>query len=177
MDLRDIEVFVQVVEDGDFSAAARTLALTPSTVSKSIARLENHLGRRRERRKIGGAGYSQLFVAEVQPCFEMARTACTPNLSALPTVAGRATGRIDQFPGPVILLLFAVARFRNSYDQRDEHRNPAGEFQHLENRQAPTPVHGSVSFRRSDRTELLGDHPPCRRSPRYTMNVNKPKCY
>ena len=32
MDLRDIEVFVQVVEDGDFSAAARTLALTPSTV-------------------------------------------------------------------------------------------------------------------------------------------------
>jgi DNA-binding transcriptional LysR family regulator len=46
MDLRDIAVFVQVVENGDFSAAARTLALTPSTISKSIARLENHLGRR-----------------------------------------------------------------------------------------------------------------------------------
>ena len=46
MELRDIAVFVQVVEDGDFSAAARTLALTPSTISKSIARLEDHLGRR-----------------------------------------------------------------------------------------------------------------------------------
>ena len=46
MELRDIAVFVQVAEDGDFSAAARTLALTPSTISKSIARLENHLGRR-----------------------------------------------------------------------------------------------------------------------------------
>ena len=46
MELRDIAVFVQVAEDGDFSAAARTLALTPSTISKSIARLEEHLGRR-----------------------------------------------------------------------------------------------------------------------------------
>ena len=46
MELRDIAVFVQVSEDGDFSAAARTLALTPSTISKSIARLEDHLGRR-----------------------------------------------------------------------------------------------------------------------------------
>jgi DNA-binding transcriptional LysR family regulator len=46
MELRDIAVFVQVAEDGDFSAAARTLALTPSTISKSIARLEDHLGRR-----------------------------------------------------------------------------------------------------------------------------------
>jgi DNA-binding transcriptional LysR family regulator len=46
VELRDIAVFVQVAEDGDFSAAARTLALTPSTISKSIARLEDHLGRR-----------------------------------------------------------------------------------------------------------------------------------
>jgi DNA-binding transcriptional LysR family regulator len=46
VELRDIAVFVQVAEDGDFSAAARTLTLTPSTISKSIARLEDHLGRR-----------------------------------------------------------------------------------------------------------------------------------
>ena len=39
MELRDIAVFVQVAEDGDFSAAARTLALTPSTISKSIVEL------------------------------------------------------------------------------------------------------------------------------------------
>jgi DNA-binding transcriptional LysR family regulator len=46
MELRDMAIFVRVVEDGDFSAAARTLSLTPSTVSKSIARLEDQLGRR-----------------------------------------------------------------------------------------------------------------------------------
>ena len=65
MDLRDIEVFVQVVEDGDFSAAARTLALTPSTVSKSIARLENHLGRRllhRSSRSMGLTPEGQSFL-------------------------------------------------------------------------------------------------------------------
>ncbi|EWY37113.1 hypothetical protein N825_21955 [Skermanella stibiiresistens SB22] len=44
MDVRDIAAFAQVVEDGDFSAAARTLGLTPSTISKAMARLENHLG-------------------------------------------------------------------------------------------------------------------------------------
>ena len=65
MELRDIEVFVQVVEDGDFSAAARTLALTPSTVSKSIARLENHLGRRlfhRSSRSMGLTPEGQSFL-------------------------------------------------------------------------------------------------------------------
>src|SRR3954465_7538429 len=46
MELRDIAVFVQAVEDGDFSTAARALSLTPSAVSKSIARLEDQLGRR-----------------------------------------------------------------------------------------------------------------------------------
>ena len=46
MEPRDMAIFVRVVEDGDFSAAARTLSLTPSTVSKSIARLEDQLGRR-----------------------------------------------------------------------------------------------------------------------------------
>ena len=37
-------VFVRAVEDGSFSAAARNLALTPSAVSKLIARIEDRLG-------------------------------------------------------------------------------------------------------------------------------------
>lgn len=40
----EIAVFVRVVEDGGFSAAARTLGLTPSAVSKLVSRLENRLG-------------------------------------------------------------------------------------------------------------------------------------
>lgn len=40
----EMAVFVQVVESGGFSAAARKLDLTPSGVSKLISRLENRLG-------------------------------------------------------------------------------------------------------------------------------------
>ena len=41
-----MEVFVQVVERGGFSAAARVSRMTPSAVSKLVARLETRLGTR-----------------------------------------------------------------------------------------------------------------------------------
>lgn len=40
----EMQVFVAVVEEGSFSAAARRLMMTPSTVSKLVARLEGRLG-------------------------------------------------------------------------------------------------------------------------------------
>ncbi len=40
----ELEVFVLVVEQGSFSAAARRLGMSPSAVSKIIARLESRLG-------------------------------------------------------------------------------------------------------------------------------------
>jgi DNA-binding transcriptional LysR family regulator len=42
----EMEVFVRVVEQGGFSAAARSLRMTPSAVSKLVARLEARLGAR-----------------------------------------------------------------------------------------------------------------------------------
>lgn len=42
----EMEVFVQVVESQNFSAAARRLSMTPSAVSKLVARLEARLGAR-----------------------------------------------------------------------------------------------------------------------------------
>src|SRR5258708_30641990 len=39
-----MEMFVRVVEHGAFSAAARTLRMTPSALSKLVARLERRLG-------------------------------------------------------------------------------------------------------------------------------------
>lgn len=42
----ELEVFVRVVESGGFSAAARTCGMTPSAVSKLVARLEQRLGTR-----------------------------------------------------------------------------------------------------------------------------------
>src|SRR5882762_7436059 len=44
--LRETEVFVRVVGLGGFSTAARALRMTPSAVSKLIARLEDRLGTR-----------------------------------------------------------------------------------------------------------------------------------
>lgn len=40
----EMAVFAKVVEEGSFSSAARSLKLTPSAVSKQIARLEDRLG-------------------------------------------------------------------------------------------------------------------------------------
>ncbi|MCO5730935.1 LysR family transcriptional regulator [Rhizobium sp. SSA_523] len=42
----EMEVFIAVVEAGSFSAAARRLAMTPSAVSKLVARLERRLDAR-----------------------------------------------------------------------------------------------------------------------------------
>ncbi len=42
----EMEVFVRVVQEGGFTAAARGLGLTPSGVSKLVARLEARLGTR-----------------------------------------------------------------------------------------------------------------------------------
>jgi DNA-binding transcriptional LysR family regulator len=42
----EMEVFVRVIERGGFSAAARELRMTPSAVSKLVARLEARLGTR-----------------------------------------------------------------------------------------------------------------------------------
>ncbi|HEY4250157.1 MAG TPA: LysR family transcriptional regulator [Roseomonas sp.] len=42
----EMEVFARVVREGGFSAAARSLDLTPSAISKLIARLEARLGAR-----------------------------------------------------------------------------------------------------------------------------------
>lgn len=46
----EMAVFVRVVEAGDFSGAARALGLSPSAVSKLVARLEARLGTRLLRR-------------------------------------------------------------------------------------------------------------------------------
>ncbi|UOM32843.1 LysR family transcriptional regulator [Acuticoccus sp. I52.16.1] len=44
--LRELEVFAVVAAEGNFSAAARATGLTPSAVSKAVARLERRLGAR-----------------------------------------------------------------------------------------------------------------------------------
>lgn len=60
----EMEVFVQVVERGGFSSAARSVGMTPSAVSKLVARLEARLGTRlinRSTRVFADFGRLRLF--------------------------------------------------------------------------------------------------------------------
>ena len=68
--LANIEVFVAVVEAGSFRAAARTLALTPSGVSRAILRLEENLAVRlfnRHTRAVSLTDEGQRFHEGVRP--------------------------------------------------------------------------------------------------------------
>ena len=44
--LRAIKVFVRVIDEGSFAAAARALDLAPAVVTRLVAELEEHLGTR-----------------------------------------------------------------------------------------------------------------------------------
>lgn len=63
-DLNDVAVFIEVVNEGSFSAAARKLDLPVSAVSRRVARLEERLGEtllRRTTRRVGLTDVGRLF--------------------------------------------------------------------------------------------------------------------
>lgn len=69
----EMVVFVRVVEAGSFSEAARLLLMTPSTVSKLIARLEARLGVRlieRSTRRLVLTGEGQFYYERSQALLE-----------------------------------------------------------------------------------------------------------
>ena len=45
-ELSNVQLFVRVVDEGSFSAAARVLGVTPSAVSRQVSQLERELGAR-----------------------------------------------------------------------------------------------------------------------------------
>jgi DNA-binding transcriptional LysR family regulator len=42
--IRTLRIFSQVVSDGSFATAARTLDLAPAVITRAVAELEDHLG-------------------------------------------------------------------------------------------------------------------------------------
>lgn len=65
----EMQVFVRVVEAGNFSEAARLLLMTPSTVSKLVARIEERLGVRlleRSTRRLSLTAEGQLYYERSQ---------------------------------------------------------------------------------------------------------------
>ncbi len=82
----DISTFVRAAEAGNFTRAARVLRITPSAVSKSVARLEAELGVRlfhRSPRQITLTGDGEAF-------FDVCRQGMTAIEDARSTLAGEA---------------------------------------------------------------------------------------
>ena len=73
--LNEMMVFAQVVEGGGFSAAARQLGLEASSVSRSVARLEKHLGARLLHRTTRAIALTEVGEQVLAACTSIAVTA------------------------------------------------------------------------------------------------------
>jgi len=94
----EMQVFVRVVESGSFSEAARLLRMTPSTVSKLIARIEVRLGLRlieRSTRRLSvtqeGQTYYARAIALIADLDDIERSLTTGNLQPKGTVRVNAS--------------------------------------------------------------------------------------
>lgn len=67
-DINDMLVFARVVEAGGFSAAARRIGVSPSRVSKAVARLERSLGVRLLHRSTRRLSLTEIGAAYVEHC-------------------------------------------------------------------------------------------------------------
>jgi DNA-binding transcriptional LysR family regulator len=114
--LDDISVFVQVVEAGSFSAAARRLAMPKATVSAKVARLEKRLGlgliqRTTRRLRVTEAG-EQYF----RRCAEAIREVEVAE-AALQSTSGRPSG-VLKITAPVDVGRTLLPRIVNAYAAR-----------------------------------------------------------
>lgn len=94
----EMQVFVRAAEDGSFSAAARNLGLTPSAVSKLIARTEDRLGVllfRRSHRTVQLTQEGESFYHAAQAAIEAVETADAAVFSGS---AAQQTLRIRSMP-------------------------------------------------------------------------------
>ncbi|MBD2784109.1 LysR family transcriptional regulator [Xenorhabdus sp. DI] len=73
--MREMAIFVKVVETGSFSETARQLAATPSAISRSVARLETALGTRLLQRTTRKLRLSDSGQAVYERCLEMVNAA------------------------------------------------------------------------------------------------------
>jgi len=116
MDLNRLRIFVRVVEDGSFTAAARTLDLPKSSVSRSLTALEKALGVRllqRSTRAMHLTDAGQQYFAQVRP----ALAALADSSAAVRSrgVEPRGVVRASFPPGTDELVTGVVARFQKRY--------------------------------------------------------------
>lgn len=104
--LNGIQVFMAVVECGSFARAAETLALTPSAVSRAVARLENQLGVRllhRTTRSLGLSGEGRAFFDSAGPLLAGLEQAAMQVAGTAEAVCGRLRVNADPFFSRLVL--------------------------------------------------------------------------
>lgn len=119
VDLSQVTTFVQVVEAGSFTAAARALGLPKSSVSRAVAKLEQHLGvllLQRTTRSLALTEAGRIYLARAREALQLlsdARHAVSeselePRGVVRVTAASDPTGRFLAQP---------IARFLQKYPQ------------------------------------------------------------
>lgn len=92
MDWDDVDIFCHVIDHGSFTAAARTLRRPKSSVSASIARLEQRLGARvieRTTRRLRLTEAGESLYREMSPLFAHLRDALANAAAKEESVSGR----------------------------------------------------------------------------------------
>jgi DNA-binding transcriptional LysR family regulator len=115
----EMTVFAQVVEDGSFTAAARSLRLSPSAVSKLVARLEDRLGVRliqRTTRRLALTAEGRLFHDRCREILD--EIAAAEELVAGSRLRPRGTLRVGLSHGfGMSQIVPLVARFAERYPE------------------------------------------------------------
>ncbi len=104
--LPDLALFVQIVDQGSFSAVARISGATPSAISRSVSRLEQQMGCKllhRSTRKLRLSDAGKTVYAHAQEMLESARQAMNSASSAQEVAQGKLTLSVPKAVGRFVI--------------------------------------------------------------------------
>ncbi|TDQ21062.1 DNA-binding transcriptional LysR family regulator [Raoultella sp. BIGb0149] len=104
--LPDLALFVQIVEQGSFSAVARLAGTTPSAVSRSVSRLEQEMGSKllhRSTRKLRLSDAGKTVYAHALEMLEAARLAMDAAGSTQQVAQGKLTLSVPKAVGRFVI--------------------------------------------------------------------------
>ena len=104
--LPDLALFVQIVDQGSFSAVARQNGITPSAVSRSVSRLEREMGCKllqRTTRKLRLSDAGETIYQHAQQMLEAARQAMDSAGSRQTVAQGKLTLSVPKAVGRFVI--------------------------------------------------------------------------
>ena len=119
--LPDLALFVQIVDQGSFSAVARQNGITPSAVSRSVSRLEREMGCKllqRTTRKLRLSDAGETIYQHAQQMLEAARQAMDSAGSRQTVAQGKLTLSVPKAVGRFVIHPLMKAFFHR-YPQVD----------------------------------------------------------